>query len=193
MILKEIVSLDRKVFLRGLFKITILQILFVFVTFILSGAGHGSYIQYPIFYSWLFLPIIFQWPMEYIGGNLQIIFIFLVPFIFYLFSFGIFIALLLKKINRRTLNKIIFFHFLIAVLIIVDSITKYGLFFPSEKTQLISLIISLSLISLFWCIFLKISNCNWTYCFMNKNEKNQIIKFHFYYICNYRLFDIFIL
>ena len=45
-----------------------MQILFLLFGFALMGAGHGTYVQFPIFYGWLFLPALFQ--NEWVKQNL---------------------------------------------------------------------------------------------------------------------------
>ncbi len=147
-----------KIFIISLLGLIGLQILFVLFGFVLTGAGHGTYVQLPIFYSWLFLPAVINWPREWISDSIQIAFLFFIPVAFFIFSMSIFVALWYGKITKNHISNIVTFHFLIAFIIIVIFSFRNGIFFPSFKIQLIATAISLSLSALFWRIFFQVLN-----------------------------------
>lgn len=137
-----------KIFITGLLKLVGLQMLFALFGFALTGAGHGTYIQLPIFYGLLFLPAIID--------GLPITFLFFMPAAFLIFSLSIFIALWRGKITENHMSNIVIFHFLVAFVIIVIFSLRNGVFFPSFKIQLIATTISLSLSIVFWRIFFRV-------------------------------------
>jgi len=147
-----------KIFVTSLLKLVSLQILFALFGFALTGAGHGTYIQLPIFYGWLFLPTVVDWPNEWITDGLQVVFLFFMPVTFFVFSLSIFIALWQGKITKDCMGNIVIFHFLIAFVIIIIFSSRNGVFFPSFKIQIIATAISLSLSIVFWRIFFQVLN-----------------------------------
>lgn len=156
MILKDGLFSDKKFFLGASLKLGIFQILFCLMGFVLAGAGHGTYVQFPIFYSWLFIPAIVDWPKEWINDNIQIAFLFFVPVAFFIFSLMVFIALWFDRISKNGLKMVVTFHFLIAFLIIVKFSIRYGFSFPDVKIQFFATAIALLLSFFYWRIFFQI-------------------------------------
>jgi len=156
MISKDDLYLDKKFLFISWLKLTLVQLLFLFFGIALSGAGHGTFVPFPIFYSLLFLPTIFELPNEFVAEQYQIIFLFVVPIIFFLFSLFLSFYAWKKLINKKTLKFIIVCHFTIALTIVVIFFTRNGIYSPSPAIHLVGTSISLVLSFFFWRIFFKI-------------------------------------
>lgn len=105
-------------------KLFLLQILMLLFGFAISGGGHGTYIQFPIFYGWLMFPVLHLKDFVISSDNfspLLINYLFFIPIVFFLFSLLLTILIFKQKISRRLLKIIISLHFLGALLTLVTS------------------------------------------------------------------------
>ena len=59
---------DTKFITIAFIKIFIAKTLILWLAVLLAGEGRGTYVQFPIFYGWLFLPALFQ--NEWVKQNL---------------------------------------------------------------------------------------------------------------------------
>jgi len=153
---KDNLYLDKKFLFISWLKLTLIQLVFLFFGIALSGAGHGTFIPFPIFYGLLFLPTIFELPNEFVAEQYQIIFLFVVPIIFFLFSLFLSFYAWKKLINKKILKFIITFHLVIALTIVIIFFTRNGIYSPSPVIHLIGISTSLVLSFFFWRVFFKI-------------------------------------
>ena len=144
-----------KILLQTPAWIIIIQLLFALFGFILVGAGHGTYTQFPMFYGALFLPISigFVYNNFYHALSSYILFI---PFVFLVISILIFYKIKLKLLGQKKLKVIIFIHFILAFvsILITELSGKYPLS-SDIKIKFLGILIGLIFSVCFWRLFLK--------------------------------------
>lgn len=134
-------------------KIITLQILFLLFGFILVGAGHGTYIQFPVFYGWLFLPVALGFVVDEIS-RISSFYALLVPILFFLLSVKI--VHIVKFGTKKDLVKIVSYHIAGALLSIL--IVEFSGNVPlssSVKIKAIASCIAFIFAFIFWSIFFK--------------------------------------
>ncbi len=131
-------------------KIVLIQLLYLLCGFALMGAGHGTYIQFPIFYGCLFLPIAIGIVAEEFF-KISIFYIALVPIIFFLFSVKIVRNINKQVFQKKDLRILTITHFIGALLSIamLEISGSYPLS-SSITIKLVGIVISLILTSYFW-------------------------------------------
>ena len=155
-------SQDKKFLFSSMLKILLIQIIFLlFAVFVVRGDS-GTYVQFPIFYGWLILPISY---LKYFASSSDtvsfwlIVYFLLIPIIF-LLSSSFFVKLTWKyQIRKKVLIFVLVFHFIGALVCILTSKHESWLFYPNNISQYIwifSVCIAIFISFFFWRIFFQI-------------------------------------
>lgn len=158
MTLRDKISSDKKNLLRSFFKLAAVQTTFLIFAILITGGGHGAYVQFPIFYSWLFLPISMNYYTSPVAGFYWLkflpIYLLFIPVVLFLLYFVLFLAVQSKKIGRKSMLIIIILHMIGALL---NIIFERGFPWHSPSDHLVVLALSVILTSyilfFFWRIF----------------------------------------
>ena len=150
--------LDKGFLLKISAKLLFVQISFLIFSIFMTGGGHGTYIQFPIFYSWLLFPIVinyYNWPINdaFLAKTLLLYFS-SIPIILFALSLILAFAIYCKKVKKKFLFFIIIFYTLGTVIDVLFS-KQFSFFTPTDHLSvlLIGLILSGVILFFFWKIF----------------------------------------
>jgi len=161
---KDKLSIDKIFLFTTFIKLLLLQGIFLWGAVLIGNSNNGTYIQFPIFYSWLVLPIDY---LRYFAVSPDtttpglIIYFFSIPIIFFLLSTITLILIWKHVINKILLIKIILFHLCGGLISIAVSKHEAWLFYPFANSIGIWFQgVTLALLGnfFFWRIFFQVLN-----------------------------------
>lgn len=143
---------------RYMLGLIIVQFVFLFFGFILTGAGHGTYTQFPMFYGIFFLPVSFGFVYENFYQTI-VPYLISMPLIFLLLSVVIMHRIRSSLYHKKFIKTLAYFHFIGGVLsiVITEFFGNYPLS-PDPKIKLVGIIIGTIFSILFWRILLNATN-----------------------------------
>lgn len=113
---------DTKFITIAFVKIFVAKTLILWFAVLIAGDGRGTYVQFPIFYSWLALPAFLEISHQ---SSLWRIYSYSVPIAFFVVSSALALTLWLKKsAGKKILCNVLVIHFVGAIVCI--AIAEYG-------------------------------------------------------------------
>lgn len=148
-----ILGADTKFITIKFLKIFLAKTLILWLAILIAMEGRGTYVQFPIFYSWLALPAFLELPHESAAWN---IYSYSVPIAFFAVSTILSLILWFRKEGRKILRNVLIVHFVgVAVCIWVAEYYSAPLSTKIE-VKLLGGAVALFVSYFFWRIFFRI-------------------------------------
>jgi hypothetical protein len=144
---------DTKFITIAFIKIFVAKTLILWIAVLLAGEGRGTYIQFPIFYSWLALPAFLELSHE---STAWMVYSYSVPIAFFVVSSVLALTLWFKAAGKKFLRNVLVVHFAGAIACIVIA-EYYGAPLSTSLTiKAVGALTSLAVSYFFWRMFFKI-------------------------------------